>query len=508
MEELVGVTDLLPSTSSSSAGRTATTCVRGQRGLSPTAVALALFVLVGAVRAGWFAEGDTFWQVQTGAEIRREHTVLLTDTFSWSLSGRPWHPNSWLFDVLLSVAYRVAGRAGLALFALCSVALVGLGVAVAARALGARASALAVSTGLLIVPMLPWLSVRPQTMTYALLPAVVLMAGRMVWWRGRRLAAGLVGLYLLVALWMNLHLAALAAMPVVAAGLAVLLLAHRGRWRELLPVAGAALAVVVLGCASSPFGFGALGSALATRDASSDLIPEWAPLWRTTPPAVFTWFAAAVAVGLMIAAWRRRPQDRLLPVWTGATGMLLVAGLAAARFAPMALVLALPPVAAWATAVDWSDGPRRRRVAFLASRTAAALAITLSVIAVVRLPDLGRPSPGSYPTESTVGAIPAGCRVLNEYDDGGYLILRRSADGVRVAMDGRNDVYGAPMIAHMQRLIEGQRGALAELAHHGVECLLLAPHRPLVPQALAAGWQPAARDRNRVLLLAPARPTS
>lgn len=506
--ELGGVTDLLPSTGRPPAGQLANAAARGNRRLSPMTVGLGLFGLVGAVRAGWFAEGDTFWQVQTGTEILRRHTVFLTDTFSWSVSGRPWHPNSWLFDVLLSAAYTSAGSVGLALFTLCSVALVGLGVATTARALGAQASALAVSAALLVLPLLAWLSARPQTLTYALLPPVVLLAGRLVEWRGRRLVAGLAGLYLLVTLWMNLHLAALAAMPTVAAGLGALVLTHRRRWRQLLPTAGAALAVVVLGCASSPFGFAALGSALATRDASSELIAEWAPLWRTTPVAVFTWIVAAVALALAVAAWRRRPQDPLLPVWTGATGVLLVAGIDAARFSPMALVLALPAVAAWATAVDWSGGPRRRRGAFLASRTAAALAITLLVITLVRLPDLGRPSPGSYPADATLRAIPAGCRVLNEYDDGGYLILRRSADGIRVAMDGRNDVYGASLIAHLQGLIQGRPGAVAELTHDGVRCLLLAPHRPLVAQALEAGWHRTATDRSRVLLVAPGGATA
>jgi hypothetical protein len=500
------VTDLLPDTERPRAGRVTNPGVR-RKLLSPTAVGLGLFASVGAVRSGWFAEGDTFWQVETGAEIRRLHTVFLTDTFSWSVAGRPWHPNSWLFDVLLSAAYSVAGPAGLALFTLCCVALVGVSVAAAARALGAHALPLAISAGLLVLPLLAWLSARPQTLTYALLPAVVLLAGRLMWWRGRRLAIGLAGLYLLVVLWMNLHLAALAAIPAVAAGLAALVLTHRRRWRKLLPTAVAALTVVGLGCASSPFGFGALGSALATRDASSELIPEWAPVWRTTPVADFTWIVAAVAVALTVAAWRRRPEDPLLPVWTGATAVLLIGGVEAARFSPMALVLAVPAVATWATEVDWSSGPQRRRVAFLASRTTAALAIALLAITVVRLPDFGRPSPGSYPADATVQAIPAGCRVLNEYDDGGYLILQRSANGVRVAMDGRNDVYGTKLITRLQSLIQGRPGALSELSRDGVRCLLLAPQRPLITQAQSAGWQVGATDRSRVLLVAPGGPT-
>jgi hypothetical protein len=259
--------------------------------------------------------------------------------------------------------------------------------------------------------------------------------------------------------------------------------------------------VIVLGCASSPFGFGVFGSAVATRDASSAVITEWAPLWETPTEGVATWVAAAIATVLTAAAWQRRPQDRLLPVWTGAVVVLLLGGVDAARFSAMALVLAMPAAAVWATDVDWNGSRNRWRLAFVARGVAAGFAVVLLVVSVVRLPDFGRPAPARYPTDATVQAIPAGCRVLNEYNDGGYLILRRSADDVRVALDGRNDVYGATLIIHLQALIHGYPGALAELADDGVRCLLLNPDRPLVKQALAAGWRERAKDPKRVLLI-------
>ncbi|MFG1921824.1 hypothetical protein [Cryptosporangium sp. NPDC048952] len=469
---------------------------------------LGVFALVGAVRSGWFAEGDTFWQIQAGTEIRQQHTVFLTDTFSWSMAGRAWHPNSWLFDVLLSMAWTGAGSVGLALFTFCCVALVGVSVTFTARALGARTH---VTTALLVVPLLLWLSARPQTLTYALLPVVVLLAGRLMEESGRRLALGLAALYLLLTLWVNLHLAALAAVPALAAGLAAALLTRRrssgtpaATRRTPAAACGcmtavAILGVVVLGCATSPFGFGALGSALATRDASTELIPEWAPLWRTSWMAVFTWAGAAIAVALAMAAWRR-PH---VPMFAASAGLLLLGGAEAARFSPMALVVAMPAAAAWASGVDWRGGPRTRRVAFFATGTAVGLVVALVVLIAVRLPSFGRPAPDTYPTDTTVQAIPDGCRVLNEYDDGGYLVLRRSADGVRVAMDGRNDVYGAALITRMLELTEGRPGALAELNRDSVRCLLLDPRRPLVAQARKAGWLTTATDSNRVLLLSP-----
>jgi hypothetical protein len=55
----------------------------------------------------------------------------------------------------------------------------------------------------------------------------------------------------------------------------------------------------------------------------------------------------------------------------------------------------------------------------------------------------------------------------------------------------------------VQGLIDGAPGTSTYLAQHGVGCLLLAPDRPVVAQARAAGWTQLAADPDRVLLVAP-----
>ena len=190
-------------------------------------------------------------------------------------------------------------------------------------------------------------------------------------------------------------------------------------------------------------------------------------------------------------------------LWAAAAGALLVMGVDAVRFSPMAAVVALPVAATWASGVRvpsesrWSVGGR------LARRGAMAWCVALTVFAVVRLPDWGVPDPSSYPSPALIHAIPAGSRVLAEYDDGGPILLDRWADGVRVADDGRNDVFGADVLLHVEGLINGRPGAVEEVTTEHVGALVLLPSRPLVRQALAAGWRVTARDGQRVLVLPP-----
>jgi hypothetical protein len=472
-------------------------------GVAGACAAVLPFLLVGLVRTGAFAEGDTFWAVAAGGQVADERSVSVPDVFSWTIPGQLWHPNAWLYDVLLHLADAGAGRVGLGLAALLGVLVTGVGVAVAGRVLHASAGAQLLTGMLGTLVLAPWLSARPQALSYGLLLLSLVLAARMVRWRGPRLAAAAVALFALSALWVNLHLAALSGVMATTAGLTVLLVTRRRRWRQLLPPAVLAVSATVLGCSCSPLGASVVTSALATRDASTQFITEWAPLWRASLLCQATWLAAALGLLLTLVAWRRAPDDGVLPVWSGAVGLLLVLGVSAARFSAMAAVLALPAVALWVTGTDWQAHRTRGTVVLLARGVAAALGVVYLVLACVHVPQVGEPS-GPIASRATVEAIPDGCRVLDEYDDGGWITYLRLDDGVLVAQDGRNDAYGVVLLDRVQRLIDGRPGTMEFLAGHDVRCLLLSPDRPVVAQARAAGWTELAAEPERVLLVAPA----
>src|SRR5215472_17871422 len=83
-------------------------------GRRPWILAWLAFLPLVAFRAGILTEGDTFWQIRVGQQIIAHHTIPATDTFSWTMYGKPYFQNSWGFDFLAAVAYRLGGLPGVA----------------------------------------------------------------------------------------------------------------------------------------------------------------------------------------------------------------------------------------------------------------------------------------------------------------------------------------------------------------------------------------------------------
>src|SRR5689334_12536042 len=57
-------------------------------------------------------DGDTFWQIRTGEWILDHHSIPRTDPFSFTAGDRHWFPHEWLAEVVMALAYRVSGLAG------------------------------------------------------------------------------------------------------------------------------------------------------------------------------------------------------------------------------------------------------------------------------------------------------------------------------------------------------------------------------------------------------------
>jgi hypothetical protein len=443
---------------------------------------LALLPLV-IVRAGVLAEGDTFWQIRVGLLTIAHHSIPATDTFSWTMHGKPYLQNSWGFDVLVAIAYRLGGLPGAAILcALITIGMIALVLALA-RTLGGSATASALAFLLASPLLVGFLSARPQLVDYAAVPALILLLRRIEREHLRWSAVLLTGLLTMV--WINLHAEALLAVAIAGATAAVLLVLARrdSRWRY----AAAAAAAAAVGCLANPYGIGVLHQASQVQADSSGLITEWAPFDLASPMQDLM---MAAGVAALIIAWRRREA-----VMVAALAVCMAGSVEAIRFLPFVVILAIPMLAAF---VSVPPGPIRRyltsrRVMF--QRCGALGMAGVVVLAAPSLTHIGRPEPSTYPTP-LVSELPHGCRLFTTDLIGSYVILARP--DVLVSLDTRNNLYGTAVLSAEERVLHGQGNLSRGLA--GAGCVLVPRSYGLATRLRHdAQWRMRAADQLAVL---------
>ncbi|MGO4807379.1 hypothetical protein AB4089_19925 [Arthrobacter sp. 2MCAF15] len=410
------------------------------------------FVLI---RSENLAESDTFWQIRTGVLTIAQGKIPSVDPFSWTVSGKPWTLNSWAFNVVLGLSYEAAGLVGVALVCACLVAVIGALVLLLARQLGASpvVSAWALLIGAPLLTL--FLSARPQLVDYIAVLALVMFLRRLV--ETRQPAWPLLAIAALTILWVNLHAGALLGVAIVGASTLLVFLRRSTRRRSgwLL----AALLTTMLCSLVNPYGTGLVAQTLEVRSESTVII-EWQP-FNPTDPLQLMMFAFGL-LGLGVAARRGDP------VFTAAIGVAVCGSVTAMRVLPVLVLLALPVLAALASheVVLRYFASRRRMFA----QAAAAVLVIAVGLAFFNLPSFGRPDPAHFPG-AAIKAIPAGCKLFNDYQLGGLVILERP--DVPVFVDSRNDLYGAERVTQSLRVLDGQGDLNEGLA--GADCVLVPP---------------------------------
>lgn len=72
-----------------------------------------------ATGVGWLlTDSDTGWHIRTGEWILKNGRVPAVDIFSFTRSGEPWIAWEWLTDLMMALAHRAYGLAGVVLLAL------------------------------------------------------------------------------------------------------------------------------------------------------------------------------------------------------------------------------------------------------------------------------------------------------------------------------------------------------------------------------------------------------
>jgi hypothetical protein len=433
---------------------------------------------------------DTWFYAATGHWVVDHRAIPRSDPFSWTVAGHPWQSNGWLWGVLLWGVWSLGRFAAVALLKPVFVVLSGLLLRWSAGVLGASRSAAMAGALVGTAATFPFLVERPQLASYLAAPVALafthLALSRTRWW------AWTIALFALFALWTNLHSVALSGVPLVGA-LAVGLALDARRDRSARPwlLAGATTGSAALGTLVNPWGAGLWTHAAEVRRISRGSISEWEPLWNRGAGG---WVALAIVVAAVVVAVRLgglRRLELLAPLVLAA----LLAADAIRSFPVFAVVAAavLPPLVPAGTPL----AADRQRLVTVGAVCALVLAL---VIAVPRVASTRDPAPGT-PVDS-VASLPTGCRVLNDYAFGNWVMFDRP--DVPVSDDGRNDLYGT----------EDERGRLVSdptagpdlmpwIAANGVDCALLAPDSPARAVLVDAGWVVVGEDADAVALTRP-----
>lgn len=457
-------------------------------------------VLLGVTLAKGLQDADSFWHVTAGQVIVQTGKVPSADPFSFTHAGQPWTPHQWLGEVLMYLLdARVGVTGSLVAFGLLAAA-IPIWHAVALGRLGIRTPAIAGAIGLGTVVLFPYVTVRPQVISWLFMTGLI--------WLLRTLRPShrrwLLAIPLLFLAWANLH-----GLYVVGFGFiglyALFTVAGRTpmapiRWW----VVGASLLAVVASMLT-PAGPEGLLYPLRYVDAGDwglANIQEWqSPDFHN----VAHWPFLALIIALIASGGRGAPGWMVALTW-----ITVAMGLISLRNVPIAVVAAVPVLAMGIHARLPAARALSARVATRRRLMEAAVAVmTIAAALVILVPR----DPAAASADAVAEKYPSraidllaernpDARVLAEYGWGGYVISRLYDTGGRVFVDGRNDMYGDELLEQYSTVRSAEDGWEAIVAKYRVEALLFPPTVPIVRGfAQDAGWCEAFRDDVQVLLL-------
>lgn len=477
--------------------------------LLPSPLALFVFaigvVLVSITIAKGVTDPDYFWHITTGRLIAATGHIPSTDPFSFTWAGRPWTLHEWLSELILY--WLVAGLGTgvtTALFGLVAPATV-LVLALTLRRLGSGMLAIILGCSLGSLVLVPFITLRPQALSWLLLAGLVAILMRL---DPRRPAWALV-LVPYFLLWANLHGLWVIGLGVVVLYLLFTLFGHTqmsSRWPWMLgAAAGCVLAVM-----ATPAGpIGILYPLRYVQPGNWGLanIQEWqSPNFHDAAH----WGFLVLVLAIALVGGRRTPG------WLTALALVGVAlGLVSIRNEPIAAVFAIPALVMGIDQRAQEQRARRsprpmsrslivgRRVLEMALAVVIAVAGAFTLLPASPLHMVAAPR-NPYPSEAVdvLLRMKPDVHVLVEYGWGGYAVSRIYDTGGRVFVDGRNDMYSEQILNDYSTIRDVSGDWIGLTQRYGVEAMLFPTYVTIVKgPAQAAGWCEAYRDTKSVLLM-------
>ena len=468
-------------------------------------------IMVVIVLAKGLTDPDFFTHVRTGQLIVDTGQVPTTDPFSFTWFGQPWTLHEWLSEVLMYLSVDNLGvPLSLILFGLIPGTLLAILLFATIRH-GVAFRPVAVACVLSAWLFIPYVTIRPQAISWLLMAVLVAFLWSLDGTRPRRIL-WLIPLFIL---WANVH-----GLWVVGLGVVTLygLYTLAGHTPMSAPGARGWVGAAFVGCLFAamltPAGPSGVLYPLRYIDAGDwglENIHEWqSPDFHSAASlGLLALILALVALGVRTGA----------PGWMSALAVLGVAmSLVSLRNAALLAVWAVPVVsfglaARWpkrltARPVPATQEPLRRA---MEAGTAAAIVVLSVLFVLPQTPaaDLEGSIERVFPAVSMdiVLAVKPDARVLAEYGWGGYVISRGFDAGARVFVDGRNDMYDQSILEDYSAIRSADPGWQQLLASYHVDAMIwptsVVLTRGLLDQPMPDGtrWCEAYRDEDQVLYL-------
>jgi hypothetical protein len=441
---------------------------------------------------------DLAYQVRAGDVMISTHSLLRTDTFTFSVAGRPWLNQQWGAELVLGAAYRAGGWLGLAVTrALLAAAVLAL-ILLACRAAGASLRAAS------------WLTLVPGTLL--LIPAAFQLRGQLfgvlcfaafLWLvAGRRQHPRRLWWAVPVAIvWANVHGSFFLGPVLIGLGW----LQDRadrdpGARRTLLAGMACAAATVV-----TPYGPGVWGYVLGLS--TNPLVRELSDEWRR--PGLDTYLGASflISAALVAAYLARRGEKTPWPalVWLG---VFFCLGLTATRMA-MWWAVATPVVLVGLPRTSHRRAERPDPVSPLNTGIALAL-VAIALAGFIRwIPYTGERPPANLVSFAPPGitaelrrTLQPGERWFNPQEWGSWFELALPANPVFV--DSRMEVIPDGVWKDYYAVSLARQGWQDVLDRWGIDVVVLArdQQRLAIPIVAAdPGWRLAYQDADGLIFI-------
>ncbi len=472
---------------------------------------------------------DSGWHLRVGEYIVTQHKIPYTDFLSFSMEGYPYVYHSWFTEVLLFLAYTVAGLWGVSFLYSLLFTFALYFVTKTTRLSFKKAFIISLAFAPVIVGIV---GIRTQVATYLLATLLLLILERAssLEYQGRSFFRWLTitkfwAIPIIFVIWSNVHGGFVLGLVLLSIFLFATVFSEYLTRRDLkagfsrLPFYFTLIFICIIVTGLNPYGFRQLQQAFAMQTNTTALSQnlDWHPLFQvqTTTFAHYSIDILVVVLGIasFIGARLRKKslKDQLM------LGVILVLCFVTTRFALLLLIVALP-ILVEGTAKMLQ---RLRDNGFLYWLTLGFTVTIISASALFRIDQAlcANKSESCYAWLSRLSAISAHypydamaymrthgvpSRLLNNYNHGGYLHFH--FPGHQFYIDGRMDNFfneGNSFVEEYLQLIHAKTGWEEIFTQYDFNAYLGKQSWLLSAELVNRGWVPVVKDDVNVLLLPP-----